>query len=467
MKRPSKCKVPSGLCGFAIGILVGLFLALQLHVIFLSGANSSFVDFSQALRKHTNTFRIPLEEDVVGILKRMKECRRNLPLGEGLFGFCLERYGQLATLYVKSNLLSTSDDAPDEYHKGLLLLREFVSVSGVRISPDFGAMIEDCIQSADSTQAHCRPSTLLNGFKEAFSPSEKRNREEAREDASFSSHEPSPEFLEQVELQAKFPTITAKMNAFESDLLTRGEAAFLAERTKACYESFKKTRELDDDGMEPSDINAIFYVYVLNEAGRRNCTKTDSGKTSDIGQDTTTSLNMCALEECEDIFNSLAFAKYKQAIRKAAFAYAIKAKSKQSTEVTHQSQVKPSEIHCMSWIAYYEERTIHGWHDHAGGSDISGVFYMQAEEEAKLHFLDPRASRPWNTERNYELYQMPVPGFLEPYPQPVAGGEILMFPSWLQHYVGLSSPGGTPRVVFPFNCILRDLHEDAFVVQSL
>ena len=102
----------------------------------------------------------------------------------------------------------------------------------------------------------------------------------------------------------------------------------------------------------------------------------------------------------------------------------------------------------------------HAPHTHSNNI-LSGVYYSQSDNNAKIHFLDPRPQArvltpkiKYNTATNSSLLQYSS-----------ETNQMIIFPSWLQHYVE-SSTSGEPRHSVAWNVMMRGLVGDPHQLQS-
>jgi uncharacterized protein (TIGR02466 family) len=102
----------------------------------------------------------------------------------------------------------------------------------------------------------------------------------------------------------------------------------------------------------------------------------------------------------------------------------------------------------QSWLNYTEPGQFHHRHSHAN-SYLSGVMYINAEEEDKIHFYNsiPHEHIKLVTE-NYNLYNS------ESWWVPVRTGDIVVFPSSIQHMVTNTESKNT-RISLAFNTFLK------------
>ncbi len=94
------------------------------------------------------------------------------------------------------------------------------------------------------------------------------------------------------------------------------------------------------------------------------------------------------------------------------------------------------------WCSVYKENDHHGSHIHLR-SLISGTYYPSAARDSAALTLEA----PWS---NYLMHDTLDTRhvLLEYRPQP---GDCLMWPSWLNHRVGVQGASETPRVAISFN----------------
>ena len=112
------------------------------------------------------------------------------------------------------------------------------------------------------------------------------------------------------------------------------------------------------------------------------------------------------------------------------------------------------------WSNIIGEGQYHPPHTHSNNI-LSGVYYPQSDNNAKIHFLDPRPQAgvlipkiKYNTANKSSLLQYPS-----------QTNQMLIFPSWLQHYVE-SSTSGESRHSVAWNVMLRGLVGDPHQLQS-
>lgn len=94
------------------------------------------------------------------------------------------------------------------------------------------------------------------------------------------------------------------------------------------------------------------------------------------------------------------------------------------------------------WCSVYREHDHHGSHIHPR-SLISGTYYPMASKDSAALTLEP----PWT---NYLMHDtLALHHVLFDYrPDP---GDCLMWPSWLNHRVGVQGKSDTPRIAISFN----------------
>ena len=105
----------------------------------------------------------------------------------------------------------------------------------------------------------------------------------------------------------------------------------------------------------------------------------------------------------------------------------------------------------QSWLNVTKPGQQHHQHCHPN-SCISGVFYVSAEEDDSITFID----------HNWTLKEMIKPEIKE-FTQwnsplwffPAIAGELVLFPSWLQHKVQPNEKATTDRISISFNTFVR------------
>ena len=112
------------------------------------------------------------------------------------------------------------------------------------------------------------------------------------------------------------------------------------------------------------------------------------------------------------------------------------------------------------WANKLEKGDTHPPHTHSNNM-LSGVYYSQSDNNAKIHFLDPRPQArvltpkiKHNTDNNSGLMQYHS-----------QTNYMIIFPSWLQHYVE-SSVSEQPRHSVAWNVMMRGLVGDPHQLQS-
>jgi uncharacterized protein (TIGR02466 family) len=102
----------------------------------------------------------------------------------------------------------------------------------------------------------------------------------------------------------------------------------------------------------------------------------------------------------------------------------------------------------QSWLNYTNPGQFHHKHSHAN-SYLSGVLYINAEEEDKIQFFKSTAHEPIKlTTENFNVYNS------ESWWVPVKTGDIIVFPSSLQHMVTNTESKKT-RISLAFNTFLK------------
>jgi uncharacterized protein (TIGR02466 family) len=103
----------------------------------------------------------------------------------------------------------------------------------------------------------------------------------------------------------------------------------------------------------------------------------------------------------------------------------------------------------QSWFNITNNTQYHHLHNHPN-SYISGVFYVSGEGEAdKISFSTPH--RPYLLDINFNGWNL---SNSKTWWLPANTGDIVMFPSTLEHYV-LTPTSSTPRMSIAFNTFLR------------
>ena len=109
------------------------------------------------------------------------------------------------------------------------------------------------------------------------------------------------------------------------------------------------------------------------------------------------------------------------------------------------------------WANVSKDGEFHKPHTHLNNI-LSGVFYVKSNQSANINFLDPRpganvlspAMREYNNENSN------ICGY------PSIENTMLLFPSWLQHYV----PENSDRISISFNLMLKGIIGDETSFQS-
>jgi len=105
----------------------------------------------------------------------------------------------------------------------------------------------------------------------------------------------------------------------------------------------------------------------------------------------------------------------------------------------------------QSWLNVTKPGQQHHQHCHPN-SCISGVFYVSAEEDDSITFVDEN----WTLKelikpeiKEFTMWNSPVWFF------PAIAGELVLFPSWLQHKVRPNEKATTDRISISFNTFVR------------
>lgn len=105
----------------------------------------------------------------------------------------------------------------------------------------------------------------------------------------------------------------------------------------------------------------------------------------------------------------------------------------------------------QSWLNVTKPGQQHHQHCHPN-SCISGVFYVSAEEDDSITFIDQN----WPVKemikpeiKEFTIWNCPLWFF------PVTAGELVLFPSWLQHKVQPNEKATTDRISISFNTFVR------------
>tara|TARA_B100000029_G_scaffold445836_1_gene466567 strand:+ start:731 stop:1381 length:651 start_codon:yes stop_codon:yes gene_type:complete len=105
----------------------------------------------------------------------------------------------------------------------------------------------------------------------------------------------------------------------------------------------------------------------------------------------------------------------------------------------------------QSWLNITKPGEMHHEHIHQN-SIVSGVFYIQAEEDDKITFVDPMAPRKnmiCFEKENFNIWNSDTWFF------PANPGELLLFPSWLTHKVAVNENATTDRISLSFNTFAK------------
>lgn len=109
--------------------------------------------------------------------------------------------------------------------------------------------------------------------------------------------------------------------------------------------------------------------------------------------------------------------------------------------------LKTTDGYFRSWTQDYRDVGQHHRRHHHGSCGISGVYWIRANENAEpLTFYTPNTA---NKYTNYEAWVLNKYS-AQSFSFPAERGTILLFPSYLEHEVGLSTPG-TVRSTLAFN----------------
>jgi len=112
------------------------------------------------------------------------------------------------------------------------------------------------------------------------------------------------------------------------------------------------------------------------------------------------------------------------------------------------------------WSNIIVKGQFHRPHTHSNNI-LSGVFYPKSDNTAKIYFTDPRPQAvvlvpksKFTTHHNNSLFQLPS-----------ITNQMIIFPSWLQHYVEAST-SDEPRHSIAWNIMLKGLVGDSYQFQS-
>jgi uncharacterized protein (TIGR02466 family) len=108
----------------------------------------------------------------------------------------------------------------------------------------------------------------------------------------------------------------------------------------------------------------------------------------------------------------------------------------------------------QSWLNYTEPNQFHHRHKHYN-SLISGVFYINCDEQFdKIEFFSDRYELIRFKVKEYNIWKSDSWNF------PVKTGDIILFPSWLNHMVE-TKKGDNTRISLAFNTFIKgDIGED-------
>jgi uncharacterized protein (TIGR02466 family) len=108
----------------------------------------------------------------------------------------------------------------------------------------------------------------------------------------------------------------------------------------------------------------------------------------------------------------------------------------------------------QSWLNYTEPNQFHHRHKHYN-SLISGVFYINCDEQFdKIEFFSDRYELIRFKVKEYNIWNSDSWNF------PVKTGDIILFPSWLNHMVE-TKKGDNTRISLAFNTFIKgDIGED-------
>lgn len=108
----------------------------------------------------------------------------------------------------------------------------------------------------------------------------------------------------------------------------------------------------------------------------------------------------------------------------------------------------------QSWCNYTEEKEYHHEHYHAN-SVVSGVYYPKAEHaEDRIYFYNPlhqhKSLSPYHIDATHEDEWNALSWWL-----PVTTGDLIIFPSYLNHRVGSIDTRETTRISLSFNTFFK------------
>lgn len=100
------------------------------------------------------------------------------------------------------------------------------------------------------------------------------------------------------------------------------------------------------------------------------------------------------------------------------------------------------DMHLWAWVSKYEVGDQHGSHNHPR-SLISGTYYPQASAESSMLTFD----NPWSSCLMHDSIDMRI---IQHNVQPKTG-DMMLWPSWLEHRVGPQREQQVPRIAISFN----------------
>jgi len=105
----------------------------------------------------------------------------------------------------------------------------------------------------------------------------------------------------------------------------------------------------------------------------------------------------------------------------------------------------------QSWLNITKPGEYHHQHSHQN-SIISGVFYITTEKDDKITFIDPNAKVKELIifeQKELNLFNSTSWFF------PSVTNELILFPSWLDHKVGVNEKATTDRISISFNTFVK------------
>lgn len=111
-----------------------------------------------------------------------------------------------------------------------------------------------------------------------------------------------------------------------------------------------------------------------------------------------------------------------------------------------------------SWLSVTFEGGRHLLHDHPN-SLVSGVYYIDIPENSTINFYNSI-----NLFQNFKFsfeFSKETPFNKTDYSIPVENGDLIIFPSWLQHYVN-NNTSKKSRLVLGFNCFVEGEFSNQF-----